>query len=127
MADTAFFSVLWSKLVRYPHRAPPEPFRHAARPSKGYTHKAPREPSAHDGNNTRKEVAMKIILEILTAILIAIPLALLVIFDLPGLGILLAIGLLGYAYVAKKNHEAAPARHRQPLVMSGPEHHNRAA
>jgi hypothetical protein len=59
--------------------------------------------------------------------LIAIPLALLVIFDLPGLGILLAIGLLGYAYVAKKNHEAAPAGHRQPLVMSGPEHHNRAA
>ncbi len=70
---------------------------------------------------------MKIILEVLTAILIAIPLALLVIFDLPGLGILLAIGLIGYAYVAKKTHEAALAGPRQPLVISGPGHHNRAA
>ncbi len=57
---------------------------------------------------------MKIFAEILLALLIAIPLALLVIFDLPGLGIILAIGLVGYAYVMKKNHEAELAGQQQP-------------
>ncbi len=69
---------------------------------------------------------MKTILEVIIALLIAVPLALLVIFDLPGLGIVLAIGLIGYAYVMKKNHEEILAGH-QPLIVSRTEHHKKAA
>ncbi len=51
------------------------------------------------------EVAIETILEVIIALLIAVPLGLFVIFDLPGLGIVLAIGLISFAYVMKKNHE----------------------
>jgi len=69
---------------------------------------------------------MKTILEVIIALLIAIPLGLFVIFDLPGLGIVLAMALISFAYVMKKNHEEILAGH-QPLIVSRTEHHKKAA
>jgi len=70
---------------------------------------------------------MKIFLEVLISLLIAIPLAVLLIFDLPGLGILFAIGLVGLIFVMKEKQAAELAGTHTPLIVGRTDHYKKAA
>lgn len=57
---------------------------------------------------------MKALVEILALILLAVPVALLIIFNAPGFGILLAIFLVAAVFFAKAHRASAHGKTQEP-------------